>query len=106
MVTLLAVCLLWASSTSFLHQMGALGLGRSPGQETLGPQQRRVVAMEPLRSGHGRMEKPCLGRGPWAPFQAFLLSLTKVSGQSHTSHLLHGWWGLLGQPGTLPACFS
>lgn len=60
--------------------MGAQGLGRPPGQETLGPQQRRVVAMGPLRSGFGRMEMPCLERGPWAPFQALLPSLTKVSG--------------------------
>lgn len=87
MVTLLAVCLLWASSTSFLHQMGALGMGRPPGPETLGPQQRRVVAMGPLRSNLGRMEMSCRGRGPWAPFQAFLPNLTKVSGQPHTSHL-------------------
>lgn len=33
-----------------------------------------------LTSGRGRMEMPCLGRAPWAPFQALLLSLTKVSG--------------------------
>lgn len=79
-VTLLAVCLLWASSTSFLHQMGAWGPGRPPGQETLGSQQRTVVAMGPLRSGRGRMEMPCLGRGPWVPFQALLPNLTKVSG--------------------------
>uniref|UniRef100_A0A2K6LHK1 Cadherin EGF LAG seven-pass G-type receptor 2 n=1 Tax=Rhinopithecus bieti TaxID=61621 RepID=A0A2K6LHK1_RHIBE len=37
-------------------RMGPQGLGRPPGQETLGPQQRRVVAMGPLRSGCGRME--------------------------------------------------
>lgn len=79
-VTLLAVCLLWASSTSFLHQMGAWGPGRPPGQETLGSQQRTVVEMGLLRSGRGRMEMPCLGRGPWVPFQALLPNLTKVSG--------------------------
>lgn len=44
-----------------------------------------------LRSGLGRMEMPCLGRDPWAPFQAFLPNLTKVSGQPHTSHLPCGW---------------
>uniref|UniRef100_A0A8D2E5F7 Uncharacterized protein n=1 Tax=Theropithecus gelada TaxID=9565 RepID=A0A8D2E5F7_THEGE len=62
-----------------LPRMGAQGLGRPPGQETLGPQQRRVVAVGPLRSGCGRMEMPCLERGPWAPFQALLPSLTKAS---------------------------
>lgn len=111
-VTLLAVCLLSASSTSFLHQMGAWGPGKPPGQETLGPQQRRVVAMGPPRSGRGRMEMLCLGRGPWAPFQALLPNLTKVSGahqlpcppswQPHTSHLPLGWWGSVGQPLPLP----
>lgn len=60
-------------------RMGAQGPGRPPGQETLGPQQRRVVAMGPLRSAHGRMEMPCLGRGPLAPFQAPLPNLTKAS---------------------------
>lgn len=35
--------------------------------------------MGPLRSILGRMEMPCLGRGPWAPFQALLPNLTKVS---------------------------
>lgn len=62
--------------------------------------------MEPLRSGRGRMEMPCLGRGLWAPFRAFLLSLTKASGQPHTSHLLHGQRSSLGQPGALTACSS
>lgn len=60
-------------------RMGALGMGRPPGPETLGPQQRRVVAMGPLRSNRGRMAMSCRGRGPWAPFQAFLPNLTKAS---------------------------
>lgn len=37
--------------------------------------------MGPLRSVLGRMEMPWRGRGPWAPFQASLPNLTKVSGQ-------------------------
>lgn len=61
-------------------QMGAQGLGRCLGRETLGPQPRRAVALGSLRSGHGRMETTCwLGKQPWAPFQDLLPSPIKVS---------------------------
>lgn len=56
--------------------------------------------MGPLRSVLGRMEMPCRGRGPWAPFQAFLHNLTKVSGQPHP-HTCS-----LGQPCALITCSS
>lgn len=36
--------------------------------------------MGPLKSGCGRMEMPCLGRGPWGPFPAPPPNPTKVSG--------------------------
>lgn len=82
----LAVCSLWALSTSFPCQREVQGLGRSPGQETLGPQQRRMVAVGPLRSGRGRMEMPYLGKGPWVPFPALLPNLTKVSEEPQLPH--------------------
>lgn len=45
--------------------------------------------MGPLRSILGRMEMPCLGRGPWAPFQALLPNLTKVSRACPAAMLPH-----------------
>lgn len=62
--------------------------------------------MGPLSSVLGRMEMPWHGRGPWAPFQASLPNLTKVSGQPHPPHLPCGQWGSLGPPHALTTCSS
>lgn len=61
--------------------------------------------MGPPRNGLGRTVTPCLGRGPWAPFQGFLPNLTKVSEQP-ASRLACGQWGSRGQPCAPTSCFS